>query len=304
MGKKLYLNIEPLNAETLKWDPANVFSSLGGVFTYAESVADQAISWYLRHKRWKARFSRTFQLVALTATALAGLLPVLVQVFGIQIGANANTGLWSAALVGLAASVIGLDKAFGFSSGWARYVLTATTMRKALQEFRVDWTLLLAQAGEKPSAEDILKLINRAKDFCVLIEGLVLQETKDWVTEFQSNMAQLEKETKEQLDALKAQVEKSSAAQAAASQPGSVEISVPNADKADNFTFQILLEGTQGKIAEDTVKNTKEWIRLQIIPGQYIGTVTASSTGKPFVKKQVLTVKPGEHSKVDGTLPF
>jgi len=56
---------------------------------------------------------------------------------------------------------------------------------------------------------------------------LVLQETKDWATEFQSNVAQLEKETKAQLDALKAQVEKAGVAQTAASQPGSVEITVP-----------------------------------------------------------------------------
>jgi len=297
------ININPIATGTLKWDPADVRSSLAGVLAYSEDVADKAIGWYLHHKTWKAKLSRTIQLVALTSTALAGLFPVIVQVAGLGLQ-NTNTGLWSSALVGLAAAVIGLDKAFGLSSGWARYILTATTMRKALEEFRIDWTILVAQAGATLSSEDILKLINRAKEFCSLVEGLVLQETKDWITEFQTNMVQLEKETKEQLDALKTQVEKASAAQAAATQAGSVEISVPNADKAENFTFQILLEGIQGKIAEDTVKNTKEWIRLQIIPGQYVGTITASAAGKPIAKKSLLVVKPGEHAKVDVPLPI
>ena len=40
--------------------------------------------------------------------------------------------------------------------------------------------------------------------FIVALQEIVVQETKDWMTEFQSNMAQMEKDIKAQLDSLRA----------------------------------------------------------------------------------------------------
>jgi conflict system pore-forming effector with SLATT domain len=205
-------NIRPSEPGTLTWNSADPLGSLTAVAKYAENLATTASNWYWDNKRWKARFSRGIQLGAMTATALAGLVPVMASIFAIP----GNTGLLSSALVGFAAALIGLDKAFGFSSGWARYVLTATSIRKALEEFRMDWTLLLAKMDTTPNAEQVGSLIQRAKDFIGQIEGLVFQETKDWVTEFQSNLAQIERDSKTQLDELKNQVQKTVAARAGA----------------------------------------------------------------------------------------
>ena len=204
------INIRSTQPGSLTWNPADPLTSLTDVANYAEGLASRASDWYWANKRWKARLSRSIQLGAMVATALAALLPVVASFFA----PGANTGLLSSALVGFAAALIGLDKAFGFSSGWARYVLTATSIRKALEEFRMDWTMLLAKADPKPTAEQVGALIQRAKDFTSLIEGLVLQETKDWITEFQSNLAQIERDSKTQLDELKSQVQKTMAATA------------------------------------------------------------------------------------------
>jgi hypothetical protein len=239
----------------------------------------------------------------MVSTALAGLIPVIVVIVP-GVPAFQNSGLAASVLVGLAASLIGVDKAFGLSSGWARYVLTATTIRKGLEEFRMDWTLLLAKAGANPSNEDIVGLLDRAREFTSFVEGLVLQETKEWITEFQSNVAQLEKETKAQLDALKAQAEKTIAARTAASQPASVEIVVSNVDKTDNRSFKVLWEGTQGKIAEEAVNNAEEWIRINVPAGQYTATISSTIRGKPAAKKSVVVVNPGEHKQIEVTLPI
>ena len=61
--------------------------------------------------------------------------------------------------VGSAAALIGLDKTFGFSSGWARYVLTVTSIRKALEEFRMDWISLSAKIDKTPTPDQIQALI-------------------------------------------------------------------------------------------------------------------------------------------------
>jgi hypothetical protein len=69
-------------------------------------------------------------------------------------GLQLSDGLWASLLLGVAAALFGLDKAFGYLSGWARYVLTATNIRRALEEFRMDWAELMVKAGTPPTAEE------------------------------------------------------------------------------------------------------------------------------------------------------
>lgn len=296
-------NIQPVGGLTLSWDPENVGSSLKQVADYAETTAANAISWYWSHKIWKARLSQAIQMTALASTALAGLFPLMVSIVPPLKTMGASSGLAASVFVGFAAALIGLDKAFGLSSGWARYVLTATTIRKSLEEFRMEWTALLAKASTPPTKDDIAALLQRARDFVGTVEGMVLQETKDWVTEFQNNVAQLEKETKTQLDSTKADADKTQAARLAETKVGSVEITVSNADKTDNHAFEVLWEGAQGQIARESVTDGEEWIRINVPPGQYSATVTAAIAGKPTARKSVVTLAPGESKKVEVTLP-
>jgi len=158
--------------------------------------------------------------------------------------------------------LIGVDRAFGYSSGWARYVLTATTIRKSLEEFRMDWTALSAKSGASPSPDQLAAFIARAKDFIVGVQAMVLQETKDWVTEFQNSVAQLDKEIGARLDALKSQIEKAAQTQAPTAQPGSIELTVPNAEKTEGFAFDVLMEGSEGKVTEEKITGTKSGSRL------------------------------------------
>jgi hypothetical protein len=297
-------NIQPVGGEALSWDPDSVGSSLKKVADYAETMAANAISWYWSRKIWKARLSQAIQMTALASTALAGLFPVVVSIVPV-LRSNLGTisGLAASVFVGFAAALIGLDKAFGLSSGWARYVLTATTIRKSLEEFRMEWTALLAKANTPPTKDDIAALLQRARDFVGVVEGMVLQETKDWVTEFQNNVAQLEKETKAQLDSIKTDADKTQAARMAESKVGSVEITVSNADKTDNHTFEVLWEGAHGQSARETVTDGEEWIRINVPPGQYSATVSGAIGGKPSSKKSVVILGPGESKKVDITLP-
>jgi len=206
--------------------------------------------------------------------------------------------------VGLAAALLALDKAFGFSSGWARYVMAATNIRKSLEEFRMDWAVLIANACPSPTPEQVAALIQRAKEFRVAVEGMVLQETKDWVSEFQNNIAQLEKDVTAQLAALKAQSEKAAQARDAASQPGSIQLTVPNADKSDNATIQIKLDDAAGPVVDEAVTGSKTWVRLNLIAGQYRVTVSATVSGKPVASTAVVIVKTGEIAQPEVPLPI
>jgi len=294
---------EPMD---IMWDPADPALSLRKTRRVVEEEGQKAIDWYWRKKPPKQRSSQVVRFLALVLTALAGIVPIVVQVlksFEVKRVATFDSGPIAALCVGLAASVIGLDKAFGYSSGWTRYVLTATSMTKLLHEFRMDWVALVAAADNPPTVTQQAGMIQRAKDFVSGIQAMVLQETKDWATEFQSNLAQMEKDLKAQLDQLKAQVEKGAQEKQAATKPGAVELTVTNADQTDGFQFEVTLEGQAVKLTE-AVRGNRVWMHINTPPGLYKVTVTGKAKGADVAISAVVEVKPGETAKPQLNLPI
>ncbi len=296
-------NIEAEAAGSYAWDSADPARSVQEIRRAVETEAQKAISWYWANKKWKGRLSRAIQFSAVLLTALAGIAPIAVQIVK-------NAGAWrefdsgplASIMVALAAALIGLDRTFGFSSGWTRYVLTATTMTKLLHEFRLEWLALLAASSRPPTAEQRAALIQRAKDFLAAIQGMVLEETREWATEFQRNIAQMEKDLKTQLDALQAQVAQAIKEREAAARPGAIELTVNNADKTDGYTFEVLLEGPSGRSTEP-VSHTNVWTRINAVPGHYKIAVFAKCKGAPVATSAVIELKPGEIAKPVVTLP-
>lgn len=289
------------------WDSADPAKSLQELRIAVDSEGQKAIDWYWERKKWKRIPAQFVQFFALVLAAAAGLVPILIQVLkNYQIKAAwlpADSGPLAALFVGIAAMLLGLDKAFGYSSGWVRYVLSATSMTKLLQEFRIDWITLSAGCGAADPVAARCAAIQRAKEFISAMQSMVEQETKDWAAEFQSNMAQMEKDLKVQLDSLKAQVETTAKAKEVASKPGAIELTVANADKTDGFSFDVILEGQSGK-SMDAVSNAKVWTRINIVPGQYKITINAKFKGIAASTSTVVVVNPGETEKPSVTLPI
>jgi SMODS and SLOG-associating 2TM effector domain 2 len=175
-------DILPRPVQDVTWKSNDPTQSLREVPTAVEEEAQKAIDSYWTSKRWKRILSQGLQFFALTLTAVAAIASV---VFGALKNAGAmvsvfDSGAIASLCIGIAAALIGRDKAFGFSSGWTGYVLTATSMTKLLHEFRMDLVAFFAAADDPPRAEQRAGLIRRAKDFVSTIEGMVVQETKDW----------------------------------------------------------------------------------------------------------------------------
>lgn len=293
----------------VQWDPGDMRASLTRLLTYVDSEATKAIDWYWENKTWKSRLSRWIRLWAVLLTATAGLLPVLAIILKESdrhiVDLTGTSGLWASALVGAAAALLGIDRAFGFSSGWARYVLAATEIRRRLEEFRLDWFAQLSASADPPSAEQVAALIQRAKEFRIAVESIVGQETKDWVSEFQNGLAQMEKDVRAQFDALKLQVEKSQEAKAATAQAGAIDLTIENADEAKDFSCRIRLEDAAGQpVKDETIVGSKHWAGLNLAPGQYKLVVSATAAdGKPLSSPKVVVVKPAGVEPVAVTLP-
>src|SRR5271165_1911555 len=286
-------NIMPVETAPMVWDPADVPASLERLRQYVETEASKAITWYFNSKASKAFWSRWFRFLAIALSTAAGVLPIVLNLWK---GHNPplESGLLVSLLLGLAAGFFGLDHFFGFSSGWIRYVLTATAMQAALEEFRMDWQLLSGHLSVPPSSEQVLALVERAKNFRSAIAGMVLDETKAWAAEFQTNLSQLEKNVKAEFEQQRTKLEDDLKAQKAAARPGGIELKVSNALTADDRSFSVSLEGTKPQMQPETVVGGTEWSKPDVPPGQYKLVVKAKRSGAGVQASRVVTVVSGE----------
>lgn len=286
------------------WDPTNPTKSLEELRDLVDEEAKVAIKWYWDAKYLKRITSQGIQFTALVLAALAGIAPIIVQITR-QLKADLlpkdfDSGAFASLFVGVAAAILGLDRAFGYSTGWTRYVLTATTMNKLLHEFRLEWIAGIAAAGHPPTLEQQLGLVGRAKDFISAIQALILQETRDWATEFQTNMGRLEKELKVQLDELKAQGDQTAKEKESAARTGAIEVTLTNLEKADGSAWNARLQGAVTR-AED-LTGSKVWSQINLPAGSYRIIVTAKDKDAVISTQAVVDVKPGETTKQSVTL--
>ena len=285
----------------ISWDPADVPGSLNRIKEYVESEAEKAINWYWAAKRSKAALSRTLRCSAIVLSALAGIVPIAVAIwFGKDV---APTGLWVSLLLGLAAGIVGFDHFFGFSSGWIRYVITATGIQNALEEFRMDWSVLSAHLAGPLTNDQVLALLERAKTFRVAVAGMVLDETKAWAAEFQSNMSQLEKDVKASFEEQRTKAEQDLKARNIVTRPGSIELKVSNALTSDGHKFTVLLDGTKPPTPEETVEGSTGWSRTPVAPGQYRLIVSALRGGKKVQAFKIVKVEADAITTVEMELP-
>jgi len=288
------------------WDPARPDESLVEIHGYVLEEAFKSIDWYWRNKSAKAQWSQIIRFLVWALATVGGLLPVLAVVLGDLFRSSAlakdvrvdlGNGLWASLLLGLAAGLVGLDKGFGFSSGWARYVLAATNIRKSLEDFRLDWAALRNKAGTPPTAVSVVPLLERAKQFRSEVEGLVLQETKDWITEFQSTMAQMEKDVAAQVSSLRAQVEKTVSQRSAELQPGYIRLVLgdPNNLFGKSQLTITLVDSNNLPIAAAPPQAliSSSWTSPFLPAGLYQLKVEGSVNNQPFLQTRSVVVKSG-----------
>ncbi|MGA2904890.1 MAG: SLATT domain-containing protein [Candidatus Korobacteraceae bacterium] len=287
--------------QSIAWDPNNVPGSLSAIREYVEAEAVKAIDWYFASKKWKSICSRWLRASAILLSTAAGIVPLAIVL--ILKKDNISTGLWVSLLLGLAAGIVGIDHFFGLSSGWVRYVITATGIQSALEDFRMDWNMLSAHLSAPPTNEQILALIDRAKSFRSSVAGMVLDETKAWAAEFQSSMAQLEKDVKTSFEEQRAKAEQEFKARNLAVRPGAIELKVSNALTADDRRFTVTLEGAPPPIPAETVEGAVEWSRASIPPGQYRLLVTALKGGKSVRASKIVKVGPDAVANAEIELP-
>ena len=280
-GPKVDIEIPGIKIQELKWSTQDeVHQSIYKIYQYAETSASDSINWYGVKKSSKASFSRKLRTSAIILTTVGGLAPIIST---LEIFTDRYIGQFGYLFLGLAAACIAFDRFFGYSSGWMRYISTKMTLERSLSEFRLDWAMMLAKIGKDPlTAEQVQLMIRRLKEFLVLVNNTVEQETLTWVAEFKTNLAEIEKTAKAQSDATR---------------PGAIAVTLTNGmETEDGFT--VVLDGMDIRV----VHGTKYQIGY-VPPGTHKIAIRGKIKGEDLDASELVNVSPGETAAITLSLP-
>ena len=178
----------------LHWEAEKLAEPLDQLCTYAKNQAQQSIDWYFRKRQLRRHFCRIFRLSAILLTAFAGLLPMINEIAGPQ---QVLHPLCAAVALGVAATLILLDRFYGFTNGWIRYLLTARQLIEALEAFHFEVERhKLSWGNPEPTPEQATMLLEQIWQFHKKALGIVNDETKGWAAEFTEAIKQLDEQVK------------------------------------------------------------------------------------------------------------
>ena len=264
-------NIVVDSLPALDWSKPD--DAIAALHEFATKVARDALEWYWLAKKWPKRLSQGSRLLAIVATAIGGLIPLLTA--GII---DASRGSWGYVALAVAGTLVTIDKFFGYSSTWMRFTVSATELETALATFRLDWAKLLAgHCGKRIPCAEAGVFIDRARALVERVRKEIEEETAEWVAEYRSSLAALEKKVAEQLKA---------------QQPGAIELEVPDAGKA---------KGGVAVLLDDTVVQTVSTPTValpHVVPGQHKVEVKGVVGGATKRAMRIVVVEPGKTIKL------
>jgi hypothetical protein len=181
-------------SDGLHWEPGKQEDALKQLVAQALNLAQDAIAWYLRARRPKRFFATGLRLLAILAAAAAGIIPMLTD---LTFRGRSIPAVWASILLAVAAACVALDRFFGYSSAWIRFITAELKIRQQLHEFQFDWEALRASwQGGAPTPEQVQDALQRCRVFLSFVDAVIREETAIWVQEFQETIRTLDEAVK------------------------------------------------------------------------------------------------------------
>ncbi len=242
-------DLQPLTLDKLSWTLEDAPDSLNVLILNVRNRAQDAINWYIHAKNIKRNGATITRIGTIFATTLT----VLFTAFAgfpksIDLGLE-GIGIQPLALAAIAAAIAtalqGLDRFFGFSKAWMRYISTELKIRNTLSTFNLSWPSRISKWDNgSPDDEQIQEAISACVAFISDVDAAVRLETDQWIADFQTNLKSLEDATKAAATAAKAasdaetqrllQQKADIKAKKDAERPGSLNVTVTNGSEFMN----------------------------------------------------------------------
>jgi len=295
--------------EGLTWESGKLAQPLDKVRLYVVTRCQAAVDWYYTRSRYRRIFCRFFRVAVILLTAFAGLLPLInnlhqtrqIDALLTALAPAASTGengatqemirlavyrplvnpVWSALALALVATLLALDRFYGATSGWIRYLRTAQQLTHTLDTFQVAYeTQRLGWGWPEPTPEQAQAALVTMQTFLTRANSAVHDETMAWATEFTKTLKQLDTQT-----------------QFASLTPAdsALQITVKNGDKCkEPWTL------TVGSTAQESRQGREASVKVPA--GMYVVRVTGMIGTKPVQAEKAIDVAPGEIQPVELTL--
>jgi len=166
-----------------KWE--NQDQALGEILSYCLSQAKDAEAWYMRKRRSKWMGGRILRVASVLLVGAGVLIPILAQVYTDD-GEPVIAPGWASLALVLAATMVALDRLFGFSTSWTRFIETNIRIERLRHDFEFEWQTLRAEAGD--SDFDPVVLLELAREFVLAVDEAVASEVLVWSDELKASL--------------------------------------------------------------------------------------------------------------------
>lgn len=185
---------------------------------YLDTVekAQENIDWYTNNARLKKQRAQQLRFLSLVFIGIGGITPVMIEVFELRDRISPSI---ATVIIATGTGFIALDRFWGYSTAWIRFLTTELELKSMLENFTYNWERTVSMyghhcnsdipevlaepvIGKDGQVEDdrtirgktsyIIEMIRRCQDLRNEVNSKVRKETEMWVEEFQSNLRTFE----------------------------------------------------------------------------------------------------------------
>jgi hypothetical protein len=137
--------------------------------------------WYTEKRRPKRIGGQILRISSIFLLGIAALVPVLSELSAGD-GEPAIAPAWASVALVAAATLVALDRYFGFSTGWTRFMAADLHIGRLRRDFEFDWNELEVASADGTA----VKQLQLAHRFVAAVDRVVADETSTWSNEFQA----------------------------------------------------------------------------------------------------------------------
>lgn len=275
-------------AEAMRLPREQIMEALGAI---GWRKAQVAIDYYERGIPPKRGPARALRMSALALGVLASLAPLLITLvatffFPGRPSLVKDLVSVSAIFAGLAVACVGIDRLFGYSSGWMRFIGVMLELQSRQRAFAFAWMDERLRASAKPSEDQLLASGKVLAAFIAGVDEVVRSETQTWANEFRGALADLDKA---------AEAQRAQLAALAPPERGAIEVRVSGATTVDEEAFTVQLRDGEliARKGATTVAFTQQ------PPGVSRLVVKAKRAGRDVVVERAVTIESGKVTAID-----
>jgi SMODS and SLOG-associating 2TM effector domain 2 len=274
--------------------------ALESIYSYITDFAASTTGWYWRSIKTKRRTSISIRAFSFFLLAFGTAAQFYATTLG-DVQNRLDTTQAAIAAFAIAALMTVADRAFGWSGGWLRYVLTVTTMENLIRAFQLEWAKYFVSKDGVVDHGDVKALFLLAQGLEQELLKLQGEETAKWATEFNAGIEILESAIKTQREeadkkvniirATLASQEAENKAQEKSRATGSIELTLLHAVAVKPVRIIFDSDAPVDFLGAS-------WVKLNIFPGQHeIKVITVDEPVQTI--SRVVDIQPFAVSRVD-----